>query len=310
MTNLDGMSVIHDGNVDEFLDGIEQGGEKRRTGTIPRNYDTHPVGYGAIRAYHAVDMPLAPQGEWAGRIKQKTSEKSWLTDHRDIGMLGKPIPSRDQKSRGYCWTHSGTSAHLLVRARDNQPYADLSAYAIACQIKNFRDEGGWGAQGVDWQIEHGVPTSKTWPQQSVSRSNVNETMKAEALKYRVDEGWIDLQAAQYDRALTWAQVVTCLLNNHPVIVDYNWWGHSVCAAALVDGTAAFELMRGDGGKKFSLSDFAQVWDMDDQVTGGIGAIIWNSWGDVWSQNGMGLLSPAKSVPDSSVALRTTYATAA
>lgn len=310
MAFINGLVVIHPGNEAQFIDGTPHAGENRRTGLVPRDYEKHPVGfYKGITPYHKVDMGLIPQSEWAGLIQRKTREKSWLSDLRDIGMNGKPIPSRDQNGKGYCWAHSGVSAQLLVRARDNQPYADLSAYSVACIIKNFRDEGGWGAQGVDFMREYGCATSKTWKQQSMSRANVNDAMRAEALKYRIDEGWIDLQAAQYDRNLTWAQVVTCLLNDQPVIVDYNWWGHSVCAAALVNGAALFGTFRGESGKLLDLQQFETVWDMNDPVTAGIGALIWNSWGDSWSQNGMGVLSPQKSVPNGSVALRTVYASA-
>jgi hypothetical protein len=187
--------------------------------------------------------------------------------------------------------------------------ADLSAYSIAAPLKNFRDEGYWGAAGVDWQIEKGCATSKTWPQQSMSRANLNDAMRAEALKYRVDEGWVDLAAAQYDRNLSWAQVVTCLLLNQPVIADLNWWGHSICYMGLKDGASVFPEMRTGAGKLMTLAEFEAVWDMHDPVTAGIGAEEWNSWGDGWGDNGTSVLSPQKSVPDGSVALRTVYAAA-
>jgi hypothetical protein len=220
-------------------------------------------------------------------------------------MNGKPIPSRDQNGRGYCWMHSGVSCILLARARDGQPYADLSAYGPSCLVKNFRDEGGWGPQGVAHLAEFGCPTSKTWPQRSVARSNVTAAMKAEALKYRVDEGWVDLEAALYNRNLTWRQVQTCALSLWPWTSDHNHWSHSVGGMDLVEGQSVFEEARDeDSGKRVTLQYFESVWDMSDPVTGGLGTKIWNSWGDSWSDLGEGYLPPSKCVPDGSVALRT------
>jgi hypothetical protein len=206
---------------------------------------------------------------------------------------------------GNCWFHSGTSAQLLMRAVMGEPYADLSAYAGACKIKNFRDEGGWGAQGVDFQTEKGIPTSQFWPQKSMSKSNDNPQTWENALLHRVAEGWIDTQAQQYDRKLSRQQVATLLLSGCPVVVDYNWWGHSVCAADLVDGAQNFEagLLRNENGKLLTVQEFDEQWEMDSDA-GGFGVRIWNSWGDSWSQQGMGVLAAGKAWPDGAVGLRT------
>lgn len=298
--------VIHDGNAHEFTDGTVHDGEVRRCGAIPR-----PPGivYGTAR--QGLDIPLVPQGEWSSRIAQKTAEKSWLRDLRDRGNNGQRIPSRDQNGRGYCWVHSGVGAMLLCRARDNQPYLDLSAYGPACKVKNFRDEGGWGAQGVDFLTNTGCPTSKTWPQQGTDRSLDNPTTWAEAGKYKVDEAWNDLSLAQYDRNLTFAQVVTCLLANIPVVLDFNWWGHSVVGASLKDGVRVFNdgELRLESGKLPTVQEFGRLWGMNDPVTAGTGVTIWNSWGDSWGDAGMGDLSASKSVPDGSVAVRSVSAAA-
>lgn len=267
------MIEIHDGNFQQFVnnDPIGPDGKARMRGLIPRNYATHPVGcYASIPVF---SLPLLTDDQIQAAIVRKNTEKSWLSDLRDVGMYGQPVPSRDQNGSPYCWAHSGVSANLLVRARDNQPYADLSAYAIACIIKGYRREGGWGAEGADWETQNGCPTSKTWPQQSMSRSNDNAAMRAEAALHKYTGSWNDMQPND-DRALA-----TCLINDDPVIVDFNWWGHSVCACKLVSW------------KPLS------IW-------------ILNSWGDSWSDNGMGVLSGSKASPDGQVALITVRASAA
>ncbi len=295
-------AIIGAHNAQEFMSPMVDGEIKSR-GLIPRDYATHPVGYYSWAT--AVDFPLIPASERAARIAQKDAEKSHLTDIRMVGgENGAMIPSRDQNSKGYCWAHSGTSAHLLLRAAQGQPYSDLSAYSIACQEKSFRDEGGWGAEGIDFQVKFGCATSKTWPQQSMSRSNVNEAMKADALAHRVIDQWADLNVGEYDRNLTWDQVATLLLSNVPVVVDYNWWSHSVCAAKLVANAVMRIYTRMGSGKLATLQEFMKVWDEDDPVTAGTSLMIWNSWGDSWSSQGMGILTGGHAVPDGAIAPRT------
>lgn len=265
------MIEIHDGNFTQFIDHVGDDGQQRAKGLRPRDYGSHPLGcYASIPPGLAI--PLMTDEEIQAAIIRKNADQSWLSDLRMVGNFGAMIPSRDQNGKGYCWFHSGTSANLLVRARDNQPYADLSAYAGACIIKGYRDEGGWGAEGVEWQVANGCPTSKTWPQRSMSRSNDTPAMRAEAALYKPTGVWADLKPHD-DRALA-----TCLCNDCPVVVDYNWWSHSVCACRLIS------------------------WKP-------LKILIWNSWGDSWSQNGTGELSQSKGSPDGQVALVTVRAAA-
>lgn len=268
--------VIHDGDFARWIDP-QIGGEVKKCGTVPRDYAKAPFGcYEGERLYQAVEMPLIPRSEWPDRIKELVATKTQLSDFCRAGNNGQPIPARDQNGRGYCWYHSGASAMIACRARDGLPYVDLSAYAGACMIKNFRDEGGWGAQGLDHQMKVGIPTSAFWPQQSVSRANDNPATWENAKLHRFTEGWIDLAQAQYDRNLTFEQVATCLLCRIPVIMDFNWWGHSVCGLDLVE-----------------------------VESGSFGVRIWNSWGDSWSDRGMGVLQGNKAIPNGATAPRVT-----
>jgi hypothetical protein len=250
--------IIGDHNAHLFVvDPVVGGGQKAR-GLIPRDYQRCPIGYlGALAK--PFDLPLIPESEWQARLDAQVAEHAQLSDIRNRGMGGSPIPSRDQDGKGYCWAHSGVSAHLLVRALVNEPYADLSAYAVACMIKDFRDEGGWGSEGVEFQGTKGVPTSEFWPQQSMSRSNDNPKTWENAARHKYVE-WMD--GAPQNKA----QLVTALLSNCPCVCDYNWWSHSVCGMDLV-GLSPFRIR------------------------------IWNSWGDSWSENGTGILEASKAIPD-------------
>jgi hypothetical protein len=233
-------------------------------GLVPRNFSTHPVGYlGAIA--RPFDIPLIPESEWQSRLDAQIATKGQLSNIRNQGNNGQPIPSRDQNGKGYCWAHSSVSAMLIARAVAGEPYADLSAYAVACIIKGYRDEGGWGAESLQWIAENGVPTSQFWPQQSMSRSNDNPAMRANA-KLHEFRDWMDLEPRNK------AQFVTCLLLGMPVITDLNWWSHSICTLDLV-----------------SINPFRTR--------------IWNSWSDQWSDNGMGILEGSKAMPDGALAAR-------
>lgn len=255
--------IINDQNWRQFMHPIVDG-ETKMHGLMPRNFSTHPVGcYGFARPF---DLPLIPESEWQARLDVQIAAKAQLSDIRNRGINGQPIPSRDQNGKGYCWAHSSTSAALIVRAVNNEPYADLSAYAVACIIKNYRDQGGWGAESLEWIAKNGIPTAEFWPQKSMSRSNDNPAMRANAALHKFTE-WMDLDPKQMK-----AQLVTCLLLGLPVITDLNWWSHSVCTLDLM-----------------SLQPFRTR--------------IWNSWGDKWSENGMSQLEGSKAIPDSALAAR-------
>lgn len=240
-------------------------------GCVPRDFDTHPVGcYASARPF---DLPLIPETEWEDRLKEQQANEAHMETARNTGMDGSMIPSRDQDGKGYCWAHSTTSAALLVRAFNNQPYADLSAYAIACMIKGFRDEGGWNAESMDFLFDKGIPTSKTWPQRSMDRSNDNPNTWADAAMTKGIEG-MDLDPRNMK-----AQLVTCLLTPGIALAcDFNWWSHSVCGVRIV-----------------KLNPFTLR--------------IWNSWGDSWSEKGMGNLEGQKAIPSAATALRVVSAAA-
>jgi hypothetical protein len=300
--------VINDKNARDFVQQIQiVDGEPKAKGLIPRNYATHPTGFYAGEVpYDAVAMPLITDAqEIRTRLKDMEEGKYRLSDFCRRGNNGQPIPARDQNGRGYCWIHSGCSALIAVRARDNMPYADLSAYAGACLIKNYRDEGGWGAQGLDWIMERGLPTSQYWPQRSVSRNNDKPETWENAKNYRFTEGWIDT-GAQYDRNLSFQQVVTCLLLQIPVIVDFNWWGHSVCALDVVDGTQQRDAVKASSGKRMTTKQFEDFWGVNTLTTG-FSIRIFNSWGDSWGDGGMGVLTGTKAIPNGATAPRVAVA---
>lgn len=245
-------------------------------GLVPRDLVLQPVGYAA--SIPPANIPLIPRTEWSARIKEGEATQSFLSHIRNRGNNGGVMPSLDQNGVGYCWAYGTTNAISLLRAKQGEPYVRLSGHAIGCKVKNFRDEGGWGALSLDFAFQNGVPSVEAWPEKSMSRSNDTTATWANAALYKPDEGFVDLASPVYNRDLTFDQVMTCLLNRVPVICDFDWWGHCVCACDPVETSP-----------------------------GQFGVRIWNSWGDSWSQNGMGVLVGSKAIPNNAVAPTTTVA---
>lgn len=181
---------------------------------------------------------------------------------------------------GNCWAHSTTMAIMMTRARDNQPYVRLSAYAVACILKGYRDQGGWCGESAVFDREKGVPSVQFWPEKSMARANDNPKTWENAALHRVTEDWVDLTRPIYGQNLTRQQIATCLLNNIPVAVDYNEWGHSINAIRWV------------------------------RIEAGVYVpLILNSWSDAWGKDGTGLINRNWDV-DGAVAFRESIASAA
>ena len=213
------------------------------------------------------DLPLIPESEWEDRLALQIKDKAQLSDIRNSGKFGGQIPATDQGGQPYCWAHSSTSAILMVRALNNQPYIELSAYAVACIIKNYRSSGGWSEESLKFIAERGIPDAAHWPIQSKQKSNDNPETWANAKRYRFSGEWMSLSSQLMKK-----QLVTCLLSNIPVCTDLNWWSHAICTIDLV-----------------SLSPFRTR--------------ILNSWGNGWSQEGTGILEGSKAIPDDALAPR-------
>ena len=243
-------------------DAVVNGGMK---GCVPRDFGVQP------RKMRAVDFPLIPQVEWSARIKEMEATQSRLSDIRMTADNGRMMVNLDQGQWGYCWAHSTTHAAMLLRAKANLPYVPLSAFAVAATIKNGANEGGWGALSLQFAADRGIPSQAAWPQGDADPSRGTPACWADAAKHKVSEQWADLSSQVWDRHLTFAQVATLLLSRIPVVLDLNWWGHSVCGMDLVEVTP-----------------------------GQFGIRILNSWLN-WGVNGTAVLTGSKAIPDAAVA---------
>ena len=274
--------IIDDNNFRDFIGPTTVVlNEIKHKGLIPRDYSANPIGsYKSTKPYDPDEMPLIPREEWSERIADMVAKKSRINDIREINN----IEVLDQNGQGYCWAYSTTMCVMMSRMMANMPYVRLSAHSVAWTIKNGRDQGGWGAQSADFIQERGVMPVSVWPEKSMNGRDFNTPENWEKAKeFKVLESWMDLEPRQYDRNMTFDQVMTCLLNRISVVGDYNWWGHSVAV------TCPHEL-----DKRLRL---------DDPNRWGVGTP--NSWGKGWGTNGYGILKGSKAIPDGGLAVRLT-----
>lgn len=232
-------------------------------GLKPRDYKREPFG----AAFAAYSGPMIPRGEWRDRIEERDRTKSRQADFCDA--LG--IKIKHQSTTNYCWIFAPTKGVEIARAKQGQRYVSLSPASVGARIKNFRNQGGWGTEGLQYIVDHGLVPSDKWPDIAIDRkydTDVNDQLR---VKYRITEWW-DLKPRSFD------QLMSAVLVGVPVAIGLNWWGHEVLA---IDGV---------------------VLGSDDY-----GILIDNSWGTGWGDKGRGVLTQSKATPDDAVAPRVAIA---
>ena len=271
------MLVINDSTPADVLFG----GETRR-GTVPRDYAVQPTGDGLVVPQFVAQpvgdltppsqIVLIPESEWIPRIQERKARNLGLSQIRNTcGPNGGRMPAKDQNGQGYCWAYSVSRAMEFLIVKANQPYTPLSAHSVACKIKGFADEGGWCGLSAKFIAENGVVPESRWPAKSMSRSLDNSANWEAARRYRMIEGFYDLNRQVWDQKIAWAAIVTLLLSNIPVPADFAWWGHSVC-----------------------------LFDLD-VIDGEVCPLLDNSWTDGWGTNGVGALQGERKYPMGAVA---------
>lgn len=223
-------------------------------------------------------MQLIDPSEWDARYDEQEATQSSLEHLFLSGPGGKPaFDQLDQNGFPDCWCHSTGHSIMLDRLKRGEANPRLNAVAVATLLKET--QGGWCGLSAKFARENGFPEVGTgpgqWPYQSRNGKDTAALRAAMALN-KITEDFVDLTRQVYDQNLTRNQLATCLFNNVPCPVDFNWWGHSVCAVRWV---------------RLSPGEWA--------------LLILNSWGASWGRYGLGLLQGSKMVPNGSVATRLT-----
>jgi hypothetical protein len=235
------------------------------TGLIPRNYRAYPPGYQPCSEVFPSSL-FIPEGEQAARLSEQQAQKASLFDLRSSNYDA--LKSLDQDGYGYCWAFSTTKSVMYLRAAMGEPALRLSAWMVASIIKNYQDEGGWGAESLQFWAEKGGATLDEWPQGKVDPRYDTPAMRTAALARRVTEWWDGTD----DRSTNVQIMISAFLMGFAPVLDFNWWGHSVCGCRLV-----------------SISPL--VVDID------------NSWGESAGDKGIYRLEGNKAIPDGIVVPR-------
>lgn len=251
-------------NVNEVIIGDET---PERDYATPEGFSTgldlglRNVGYGEVPYCSGFDLQLIPRSEWQARIQEQEQRKTRTSDLTTQAGL----PCKDQNGTNYCWINAPVYCVETIRVVQNQPMVLLSPGSVGGPIKNYRNVGGWGGEGLEYIVKNGVVPVSMYPANQTRNAHTNAT-RAEALKYRVRE-WNELRPRNLD------QLITCLLLNLPVAIGLNWWGHEVtaCDAVWLDGEVAVRQR--------------------------------NSWGMGWGDRGYGILRGSKMLPDDAVTPR-------
>lgn len=202
------------------------------------------------------NLPLIPESEWEDRIQEMVQTKTRISDL----LIQAKAPVLNQASTNYCWANGPVSCLHALQVVSGGPFVYLSPASVAAPIKNFRNEGGWGYQALDYIIKNGITPAKYWPPNAISRGYFTEANQKIALRYKVTE-WLKLEPRDL------RQLMTCLLLRMPVAVGYNWWSHEVAAV--------------------------------DPVNKNSGRIL-NSWGIGYGDNGYAVLTGNRLLPDDAV----------
>lgn len=253
-----GEMVFDDDTPDEAGDAPE-GFSRGREGDCDE-------GYAAVADNFPSEL-IIPRAEWPDRIADMERTKTRISDL--VAQAG--LPCKDQNGTNYCWINAPAYTVEVMRVVQNQGMVILSPASAGAPIKNFRNVGGWGDEGLQWIVEKGLVPVDLWPANAISRQYYTQENKEIALNFRVIEWW-RLQPRNID------QLISCLLRRIPVACGYNWWRHEITVEDA-------------------------VWHK-----GAIGTRIRNSWSMGWGDRGYSILQGSKMIPDDAVAPRSVLAT--
>lgn len=292
----------NDHNIDDLViiennrPGPDQPPDQSR-GQEPRDYSRHPHGAAWRGASPFPAGMKIPRDQWDQRIEEKERKKLNLSDR----MRAAGLPCKDQNGTNYCWINAPVhcSEIRLVQANQLDPITgkplSLSPASNGCKIKNFRNQGGWGQEGLEHMIERGTVPTRLWPDNAQRKEFDTEEAWKEAAKYIVLEWW-DLKPRSFD------ECASCWLQDTPTADGHNWWSHEVTGYDLVKiansiinkSLRDFRDMLKRKGMVLPREELAA---REELMASKYGCRKRNSWGMGYGDDGFFILGESKANPD-------------
>lgn len=252
-SDLGDIPIINDDSAYLYVDQIRDPSTPFTGGYEARPYERAPLGAYAT----PMNRPLIPRAEWESHIKRQERDKTSPDDWRRMG----DVPILDQNGLPYCWCYGMVGAIMTVYAMSGTPVPHLSATGPAAQGKNWRKDGGWAGEAIEYIRKYGIPTLDAWPEHSMDRSLPGKhEVQLSAKQHGIVE-FEELPRNSFESLMT---VLLDPVDPRPVTLGLNWWGHLVYAVRAV----------ALGSGKF-------------------GALIANSWKLSWGKQGCSVLSESK-----------------
>lgn len=267
MIDFSACPLIDGSNYKSFAVDPIVGTDVKSRGRVPRDWQKDPLLSG--RGSRAMEVKTFSEKELKEIFREKKKAKARTVDR----MVQAGMKAKDQKRTNYCWIFATTQGAQLLRINMGLPYVELSPASIGCKIKNFRNEGGWGSEGLRYAVNAGWSTSELWPDAAIDRRYDTPAADAVRPQFQVDE-WYDLTPKRNNAGQAFMEAMTLVALGIPVSAGYDWWGHQIL---IVDG--------------------------DENSKGDIEAIILNSWSPDWGEQGCARLDRERATPDDAVAPR-------
>lgn len=237
------LPVIHD-EPPMPMTTDDSGQQVSVTGYIPRDYGLQPLGSG-------VGAKLLPQA----LLDEYPDEKVWKERFKELEAKKMDIPSvlqrafdkgewigLNQNPTNYCWCYGVIHAIMIQRLLAGEPFVRLSPYSVACIVKNYSNNGGWGSQALAQTAKDGVADEKFWPMEKPgmtssqrSAANMNAIRNGKQYFAGSRENAALHKTLEYDDLpqRSWAHKMACLCVPLPIASGYNRIGHERCTIAGV-----------------------------------------------------------------------------
>lgn len=161
-----------------------------------------------------IGVPLIPEIDWDDIIAQKEKDEATIPDLCDDFGMG----VKNQYRTNYCWIFAPARCMEIIRLQELGEIVRYSPASVGCLIKNFRNIGGWGSQGLNFMKVKGMNLSEDWPDTAIDRRyNTSENAEKKLLHIALEYYYLE----------TWEERVSCILAGIPTADGYPWWGHEV-----------------------------------------------------------------------------------